>query len=149
MERVPNLCTNGEAESGCGQACKRLVARVRVLLHYLQCPRPSSPSSTHPSTALFRCFFSQLWQFVPYLARRSSGREPKSCFFWNCQLTFWCYPHPLPVDRSETEPHSMGFAVCGPRCGPALHALCGASSPEMRRSCRRRERRSSSTCFFP
>lgn len=50
----PNHYTDGEAGSGCWQAWARLVAKVWVLLHYLECSGPSSPSSTHPTPALFR-----------------------------------------------------------------------------------------------
>ena len=50
--------------------------QVWMLLHYLECSGPSSPSSIHRTPALFRCLLSQLSRVCVLLRRTESGWEP-------------------------------------------------------------------------
>ena len=62
--------------------------QVWVLLRYLECSGPSSPSSIHRTLALFRGLLSQLSRVCVLLRRTESGMgTTKSGFLWTYLLT--------------------------------------------------------------
>lgn len=105
-----------------------------MLLHYLECSGPSSPSSTHPTPALFRSSsLSVVAGFYPtWQSRGGDGNQgalssgPVSSPSRSCQRGVLHLPPP-PTDRPGNRARKS-FAVPA----PAPHALCRASSMRTR-----------------